>query len=261
MKQKNFLGIFICLLFTVMTFLFTRGFYSLFFILLISSFLSIPFLNEEKRVVIWMMISFFLGNLAVGYISRFLEGFRISPMMLVIADQLLLFIPFLMVIYVLKQFHYKMNSYSYKRTLKKREQSSSLVNRLILACLFFIFLLFILYIPNIITIISKEWSPFLIIILVSILYAFVQELLWRGIILPIFIQLSNKLTGVIVASIAFAINTTMFGTSMKMTFLFVFLGFLFSIITMKTRNIFPSMILHALIVCLLFIHANMILPL
>ncbi|WP_163182574.1 CPBP family intramembrane glutamic endopeptidase [Neobacillus sedimentimangrovi] len=261
MKQKNFLGIFICLLFTVMTFLFTRGLYSLFFILLISSFLSIPFFNEEKRVVIWMMISFFLGNLAVGYISSFLEGFRISPMMLVIADQLLLFLPLLMVIYVLKQFHYKMNSYSYKRRLKKREQPSSLINRLILACLFFITLLFILYIPHITTKISTVWSTFFITILVSILYAFVHEVLWRGIFLPIFIQISNKLTGVIVASIAFAINTTMFGTSMKMTFLFVFLGFLFSIITMKTRNIFPSMILHSLIVCLLFIHANMILPL
>ncbi|MED3623609.1 CPBP family intramembrane glutamic endopeptidase [Neobacillus thermocopriae] len=260
MKQKKFLGIFICILFTVMTFLFTRGFYSQFFILLMSSFLSIPFLNEEKRIVIWMMISFFLGNLAVGYISRFLETFRISPMMLVIADQLLLFLPLFMVIYVLKQFHYKMNSYGYKRTLKKREQSSLLVNRLILACLLFITLLFILYIPHITTKISTVWCTFIITILVSILYAFVQEVLWRGIFLSIFIQLTNKLTGVIVASIVFAINTTMFGTSMKMTFFFVFLGFLFSIVTMKTRNIFPSMILHALIVFLLFIHANIILP-
>ena len=64
-KQK---GLWLSGYYLLMMFLFTRGFYNPFFVLLIGLLLIIVFLKEENRLFGWMIISFFLGNLLLVFI-------------------------------------------------------------------------------------------------------------------------------------------------------------------------------------------------
>ncbi|MEH7309303.1 hypothetical protein, partial [Neobacillus drentensis] len=58
-----------------------------------------------------MMVSFFLGNLLVGYLDHFIESFHLSPFSLIMLSQLLWLVPILMMSYVIKQFKQELSPY------------------------------------------------------------------------------------------------------------------------------------------------------
>jgi hypothetical protein len=105
MERINQKGIWLSGYLLIMLFLFTRGFYSPFFVVLITLLLLMFFLKEAERLFAWMIISFFLGNLLLGYMDHFIEGFHLSPFSLIMLSQLLWLVPILMMGYVIKQFN------------------------------------------------------------------------------------------------------------------------------------------------------------
>lgn len=258
-KQTNRL---LCVLFLVMTYLFTRGFYTPFFVSLFALLLLIVFLKEEKRLFAWMIISFFLGNLMLIYMDNFIVSFRLSPYSLVMYSQLLLLIPILIISYVIKQFKQEINPYFQKPNLTGEIQLPfsivfSLRNFPLMICL-----LTTLCTIGLLLIKSEEmkWRTFLLILLFSSINALLEEVLWRGIILAKLITITNERLGIVVTSIAFGLNTTMFGFSLITSIIYIFLGLFFGLLTVKSNSIIPSIIVHTMITLLLIISGWAMIP-
>ncbi|MEH7072667.1 CPBP family intramembrane glutamic endopeptidase [Neobacillus drentensis] len=246
MNQK---GIWLSLYFLIMMLLFTRGFYTPFFVFLIALLLFIGFLNETNRLFAWIIIGFFLANIVLVYIDNFIEGFHFSPFSLVLVTQILWVIPILMIIYVIKQFKYEVNlRFTGKFSLKRY---------------FLIFVLFtsLAFIGT--GLFQQEeihWRPFLLILAFSTINAILEEVLWRGILLPKLIRVTNTPAGLIVTSFAFGINTTMFGYSLIICIVYFCIGLFLGLLTVKSKSIFPSIVVHAILTTLLLLVGFITIP-
>ena len=249
MEWKNQRGIFLSVCFLIMIFLFTRGFYTPFFVFLVTLFLLLVFLKEGNRLFAWIIITFFLANLLLVYIDNFIESFNLSPFSLIMISQLLWVIPILMMIYVIKQFKYEINL-SFKGNFSFKRYS-----------LIFVILASLAFFGTVL--LQKEgidWRTFLLILVFSTINALLEEVLWRGILLSKLIRVTNQPIGIIVSSIAFGVNTTMYGYSLIICFSYVCIGLFLGILTVKSKSIFPSMVAHCIITTLLLINGVMSIP-
>lgn len=262
MERTNQKGILLGVLFLLLTFLFTRGFYSPFFVLLIALLLLVAFFNEEKRLVAWMVITFFLGNLLLIYTDNYLESFRLSPYSLVMTSQLLLLIPILMIGYVMKKFDQEINPYFQRPILSGVIQLSFNIAFSLRQFLLFICLLSSLPIFSHLLLKREDmqWRPILFMLMFSFIHALLEEVLWRGIFLSKLITITDQQLGIVLTSIAFGINTTMFGFSIILSIFNITLGIFLGFLTLKFKSIFPSVLFHFSITLLLLMNGWMGIP-
>jgi uncharacterized protein len=263
MERTNQKGFILGVLFLIMTFLFTRGFFVPFFVLLIALLLLIAFFNEERRLIAWMIISFFLGNLLLVYTDNYIESFHLSPYSLVMTSQLLLLIPILMISYVIKQFKQVISPYLQKPILKGEiKLPFSIVFSLRKFC-FFLCLFSTLSVIGLLLLKREElhWRPFLFILLFSSIHALLEEVLWRGLLLSKLITITNQRLGIVITSIAFGINTTMFGFSIMISIFYIFIALFFGFLTFRFKSIFPSVIVHFSVTTILLLLGWIVIPL
>lgn len=247
----------------MMTYFFTRGFYTPFFVLLIGLFLVVAFFREENRLVTWTIIAFFLGNLLLVYVDNFIESFGLSPYSLMMTSQLLLLIPILMISSVIMLFKQEIIPSFQKPILSGKINLPfgivSPVRRLFL--IIYLFLSLSIFGMLLIQRNEMDWLPFLFIILYASLNALLEEVLWRGVLLSKLIALTNKRFGMVVTSVAFGLGTTMFGFSLIISTFYIFLGLLFGFLTLKSKSIIPAVIAHTLITIHLIISGWVMIPL
>lgn len=253
-------GIFFSLLFIIMIYLFTRSLYSPFFFMLTTIFLLIAFLSEEHRLFAWTITAFFLGHLLLGYMDHFIGSFRFPPFSLLLVSQLLLLIPITMIHFVCKKFKKANYPYFQKPDLTKIEKLPFSVAWkhlfLLISLLVTLVLIGILVIKSSIL----PWNYLFLSLLFSTIHTVLGEVLWRGILLPHVISLTNQSKGILVTGTAFGLNMTIFGFSPLTTISYIFLGFLFGWLTVKSHSIIPSIIVSTLITLLLIISGWVTIP-
>ncbi|NHC41294.1 CPBP family intramembrane metalloprotease [Bacillus sp. MM2020_1] len=262
MNSNNQKGILLCVLFIFMSYFFTRGFYSPFFVLLIALLLLVAFFKEGMRSFAWMVISFFLGNLLLVYMDTFMESFHFPHYSLVMYSQMLLLIPILLISYVIKKFKQEITPYFQKPILTGKIQLP--INIAFSLSKFFL----ILCLLSILSIIGALFvkiedvrlSAVLFILLFSCINALLEEVLWRGIFLPKLITITNHPLGMVVTSIAFGLHTTMFGFSLIIFISYMLLGIFLGFLTIKFKSIFPSVVVHFSVTTLLLIFGWMVIP-
>ncbi|MFJ5762169.1 type II CAAX prenyl endopeptidase Rce1 family protein [Neobacillus sp. NPDC093182] len=245
MKQNDYQGIFLSLLFIVLVFFFTRNYYSPFFWMILGLFLLLAFLREENRLFTWVIISFFGGNLIVIYVDKFIEGMIVDPFFRLLMNQILFIIPILSMCYVIKQFNKRISFF-----FKIPESSSILYIVLLLMFTGFSFLFFI----------KDGMNVFLSLFTFSLLHAAVQEVIWRGILLTQMIKITSERTAILFASIAFAVNTTIFGFSPAVLLLYLILGLMFAFLTTKLKIILPAIVVHTVVLLFCFLNGWIQLP-
>ncbi|MEH7745580.1 CPBP family intramembrane glutamic endopeptidase, partial [Neobacillus drentensis] len=210
----------------------------------------------------WMIISFFLGNLLLGYLDNFIEGFHLSPFSLIMLSQLLLLIPILMISYVVKQFKQEITPYFhwpiFTREIQLPFKIGFSFKRFVL--IFGLLAVLSIGITFLFQVEKIQLRSFSLILLFASMNALLEELLWRGLLLPKLIRITNQLIGVIVTSIAYGINTTMFGFSPILCMIYIFLGLVLGCLTVKTKSVFPAMIAHTLVTTLFLINGLMTIP-
>jgi uncharacterized protein len=248
MKQFNYQAVFLSLLFIVLIYFFTRSYYGLFSWFLFGLLLLLAFLKEENRLFAWVIISFFGGNLVFFYTDKFIEEYQLMPYYRVILSQLLLSIPTLSMVYVIKQFNKKVSFF-----FKMPELNASFGNKRIL------YILLLMITGSFILIGFTNHSVagfnlFLSLISFVLIHVFLQEVMWRGILLTQLIKITNEKMAILISGIAFALNTTIFGYSPGVFLLYLSLGFLLAFLTTKYKSILPSIFAHILV--LLFIYLN-----
>jgi uncharacterized protein len=260
MGRSAKIGILLSFQFMIMIYLFTRSLYSPFFILLIVLFLLIAFLSENNRLFSWIIIAFFIGHLLLGYIDNFIGLFRLPQLTLVIISQLLLLVPIVMIHLVRKKFNEA--NYPFFHKPKMTRENQLFKNITWKQYYVTISMLFILVLIGTLVIRREELtiSHLFFSLSFSIVFTGLGEVLWRGILLPHFIKITNKWMGIIVTSIAYGLNMTLFGYASLTTFSYIILGLLFAYVTIKTNSITPSIIMNTMITFILLTSGLVMLP-
>lgn len=251
MKQFNYQGYILSILFIVLIYFFTRGYYSLFTWFLLGLFLLLAFLKEENRLFAWVMISFFGGNLILFYTDKFIEGYQYIPFYRVIINQVLFLIPILSICYVIKQFNKKISFFFNKPEVNNTNKPIYIILLLLSVGVTFIF------INNS----GSDLNMFLSLFTFSLIHASLQEVMWRGILLSQLIKITNETSAIVFTSITFAMNTTIFGFSTAVVLLYLILGFLFALLTIKYKSILPSIFAHSFVLIFFYLNDWLQLPL
>lgn len=251
MKQFNYQGYILSILFIVLIYFFTRGYYSLFTWFLLGLFLLLAFLKEENRLFAWVMISFFGGNLILFYTDKFIEGYQYIPFYRVIINQVLFLIPILSICYVIKQFNKKISFFFNKPEVNNTNKPIYIILLLLSVGVTFIF------INNS----GSDLNMFLSLFTFSLIHASLQEVMWRGILLSQLIKITNETSAILFTSITFAMNTTIFGFSTAVVLLYLILGFLFALLTIKYKSILPSIFAHSFVLIFFYLNDWLQLPL
>ncbi len=249
-------------LFIFMTYFFSREFYTPFFLCLFVLLLLVVFLQENNRLFVWVSIAFFLGNIISKYADKYIESYPLSPFTLVIFGQLLLIIPILLMGYVMKQFKRKIQPI-FGNPVFHESLWAVTSCRLSMKILFrLIWITLTIWIILILLIYRKDLNGenIFFILLFSLLHALLEEILWRRIVLQQLTSMMNKRRGIIVTSIAFGLNTTMFGYSPHIYFIYIGLGLVLGVLTVKTKSILPSVFIHFLVTILLLISGSFVIP-
>jgi uncharacterized protein len=252
MENRYYIGVLISVAFTMMLFLLSRGIYTPFFVLLVCLFLSIIFLKENNRIFTWILLAFFIGNVTAAYGDQFLDNYHLSPMSNGVISQMLGLIPIVFVLYILKQFKQKV----WQSLSEQRVAASVWKWFLIFSGLLLLVILGMLFFQK--ENLSARAISFLL--LLSIIHALVDEVLWRGLLLPQFMKTIGKTWGLMVSSIAFGLSSTMFGISVQISILYILLGFLFTFLTLKTNSILPAFVVHSLVTIIILLSGMVILP-
>jgi membrane protease YdiL (CAAX protease family) len=245
MKQNDYQGHFLSLLFIVLVYFFTRNYYSPFFWMILGLLLLLAFLKEENRLFAWVVISFFGGNFIVIYLDKYIEGLVADPFFRVIINQILFIIPILSMCYVIKQFNKRVSFF-----FKKPETFSILYIVLLLIVAGFLFLFLI----------KDGINVFLSLFSFSLFYAIMQEVIWRGILLTQMINITSETTAILYTSIAFSVNTTIFGFSPAVFLLYLILGLIFGYLTSKYKSILPTTVVHSVVLLFSFLNGWIQLP-
>lgn len=232
MKQINYQGNYLCLLFIVLVYFFTRNHYSPFFWTILGLFLVLSFLREENRLFAWVIISFFGSNLIVTYLDKFIDGLIEDPFYLVLVNQILFIIPALSMCYVIKQFQKRINFF-----FNKPESFRILYSIMLLIAAGLIFFFFV----------KDRIDVFLALFTFSLIHAIVHEVIWRGILLTQMIKITSENTAILFTSIAFSVNTTIFGFGPVVFLMYLALGLIFGFFTTKFKSIFPAIVVHTLV--------------
>jgi uncharacterized protein len=262
MNQIKNQGMLLCVLFIFLSYLFSRSHYTLFFISLFGLLLLLVFFKEDNRLYAWVIISFFLANLILSYLDKFLDGYRLSPYMQVIISQLLYLIPILTLSYVIRKFKKAVSSYSQKPFVEGK-----IIQFVTIAVPFKRFLFFVYMAVSLGAItfwltksVYVNIKIFFSLVLFAAIYALLQEALWRGILMTQIIRITNKRTGILMTSIAYGINTTIFGFTMVPLLINTLLGILFGYLTVKSTSIIPAVIANMLVSFLLFFYGWLYIP-
>lgn len=252
MENRYYIGVLISVAFTMMLFLLSRGIYTPFFVLLVCLFLSIIFLKENNRIFTWILLAFFIGNVTAAYGDQFLDNYHLSPMSNGVISQMLGLIPIVFVLYILKQFKQKV----WQSLSEQRVAASVWKWFLIFSGLLLLVILGMLFFQKV----NLSARAISFILLLSIIHALVDEVLWRGLLLPQFMKTIGKTWGLMVSSIAFGLSSTMFGISVQISILYILLGFLFTFLTLKTNSILPAFVVHSLVTIIILLSGMVILP-
>jgi uncharacterized protein len=244
-KQSKYQAVFISIVFLLTSYFFSRGYFSYFFFLVFGLMLMITFFKEEIRLFSWMLLSFFGGNLIRFYADKFIEELNNNEFIELILSQLLFIIPILTVCYVIKAFNREIMSF--------RQKPSKGMLLFTLIVLFLVFMMMAMTHNN-------YFSVFLSFLLFSSCHVIFQEFIWRGILLTQMIKITNLRFGTLITTFAFGINSTLFGFSATITSIYCLFGFLLGYVTIRTKSLFPAIVIHMLILFILFLSGMIHIP-
>ncbi|CAM3727539.1 CPBP family intramembrane glutamic endopeptidase [Cytobacillus oceanisediminis] len=252
MKKKEFvylqLSIFLAvlLLFQFKLFIFA-------FLLTFALILFLVFTSRQERVFSWTIAAYLTGNLLFLYGDRLLDELPFHTYILLILNRVLLIIPILLLIYVSKKFNKSANRYWQKPSWDARIyfpfiwrgfHSLSTKGFLIIALI----MNSVILAPAILSAdIPFVTDLFVFLIGFSVVNAFMEELLWRGILLTRMADLAGEKAAVIFSGISFGFSHLMLGYSLAVCLLFAIGGVFYGAITVKSGSMIPAILWHAVI--------------
>ncbi|MFE8699315.1 CPBP family intramembrane glutamic endopeptidase [Cytobacillus sp. FJAT-54145] len=246
-------GVLLAFLFIVIQFLFQVKLFSYGFIILLLLIIPIPFFKEEKRLFIWTMFAFFVGELFYFYGDRLLLELPYSKATILILSRFLLLIPIILISYVVYKFHQRVFSFWAKPNW------GALIEvpfRATLRTIFIIGLIVVLFTlaPFMINhLIEIQLTVLVRIFIFAIISASLEEVLWRGTLLTRVSKLVGNVPGLVFTSIAYGLSYIKFGISPVACGGIVLIGLIFGAITVKSGSLLPAILWHFVLLTLLLL--------
>lgn len=232
-----------------------RGVFVLLFILLLAVF----FLEEKYRMFIWLLCAFFIGKLIFLYGDRLMLELPLSNRLSFTGSQFLFLIPISLMLYISKKFKEETH-FNWRRPKWQFTFHLPLINLKIPVrnmLLIGISLSSLLFLPSIL---KEDFNFSLDLMIMGLVFSIangvLQEVLWRGIFLRVFVRLAGNFLAVAVTSIAFGISQFSLGFSVLACLGFIVIGYLFALITLKSNSLLPSTIWHIVVNFLLILNGT-----
>lgn len=204
--------------------------YKMVFIIMVFLLLLIMFITSEStRFLIWSFNTFLFSYILILYSHRILENLLISSKVTLLLGEILQLVAIIMLFYVNNKF---------KRSLHIGFQLPKWKVQTLIIVVTLVALLLLL------GLFTKGIQYFLWVVSICLFHAVFYEILWRGLLLPLFSQVLGNYWGIIMLSVSFGVYIHNFGYSMFMSILMSIFSVILSITKLKTKSIFPSMAMH-----------------
>ncbi|WP_180954332.1 CPBP family intramembrane glutamic endopeptidase [Bacillus sp. M6-12] len=217
------------------------------------SMLILPFLKEYDRYFIWMIVAFSLGDLAYLYCVKFTDFTSAGTAMKVVLNRLMLICYAVPVFVIMKSFKQQMSlgftSPDWNLPVVApwtvfRLRTLKLKHFLIWA----ITLTIVCFVPLLKNNIGNLQGNFLLAGLsFAFVNAFLEEFLWRGLLLYGFKEVIGVRWAVAATSLGFGLSHITLGFTLPFSLLFAISGLLYAVLAIKTKSILPSLIWHFVI--------------
>lgn len=241
--KLSVVGVGLSALLIVIQLLFQFQLINLVFIILLILMVSVAFLEEKNRLLVWMMISFSGGLFAFMYIDRILLELSLTHPTRLVLSRFLFLIPIVSVYYVVRKFKDKPLSFPFKgsrarwNTLGPVKKAFVMLTSLQLMAMFF-FLLKAIPLP---------FDFLFMALLYSSINTFIIEYLWRGLFLYHFKMMIGQWPAIIFTSLSAAIGYYLFGYTIGFCSFFFLVGLLLGRITIRSNSLAPAMLYHFLL--------------
>lgn len=200
------------------------------------------FLKEKNRIFVWSMIAFLLAQFIYLYGNRFINNLHLPIYWLPVAKSTLLLFHCLFIYYIFNKFSVARNQYFKWKTSINSNKGSIIAGIMLLTCLSP--LLFGFQLNMLFPIISF-----------ALINSVIEETLWRGLLLTLFISRIGKKGAIILTSALFGIFYLAYNLSFPLLFSIVLFGIILAMLTIRMKSIVPSFILH-FIVNMLIVSSN-----
>ncbi|UII54133.1 CPBP family intramembrane metalloprotease [Cytobacillus spongiae] len=248
--QQTHLNAFWLITFTIIFLAFELQSFQIAYLLLFITMLVIPFLHEELRVFSWAMIAFFVGKVIYLYSHRMVASISLDNEEALIISRILILIPILAMAYVIRKFKRPIVFY-----WQKPEWNQSIRFPFIWSGLKPITIRQFLIIAigiNIILFLPLLREPkmvysFSFILMFTLIHAFIEEFLWRGVILSRMVELVGGKKALVFSSVAFGLSHLSLGYSLAACLAFAFTGIFFAGITLRSKSLLPAIIWHGVL--------------
>lgn len=236
-----FLLIFLFLIYINSFYEFPSTYYSLLVFMLIVS-----FFKEETRLLIWSIIAFLCADFLFTYSIKLMDFTVLSIEQKILTNQLLYIFYVLLIGIVFYSFKKQKPSFLEKPNW---QQSIPLLFYKKIPLPFFIGWTVIVYFFILLFLADKKnlsisLSLLIFSLLFAMVYSILQEVLWRSLLLTIFLKSSEKWPSILVTGIGSGFISHALGFSNEIISVFCIIGIFFSAITLKTKSIVPSLILQ-----------------
>ncbi|MBU8878589.1 CPBP family intramembrane metalloprotease [Bacillus sp. FJAT-29790] len=220
------------------------------FAMVIGFIIYMAIVSNQKRVFVWVNIAYLIGYLFFLYGDRIIDDLSYPVNTLMILSRCLLLIPIFFMVYVIRKFSENINDY-WNRPNWQAQIGFPFVwggfhfVSVKVFLLVAIFVNLVSFIPFISFAKLSLAPPFLFFVfLFSIVNGFLEELLWRGILLTRMVDLAGEKPALFFSSIAFGLSHLAFGYSWAVCLGFAVGGFFYAGITIRSGSILPAIIWH-----------------
>ncbi|WP_153124040.1 CPBP family intramembrane glutamic endopeptidase [Peribacillus tepidiphilus] len=247
---NQFIHISLSFLFLVVVFLSQQLHYHSLLAIVILLVVSIPFLKESSRLLVWIIIGYIFGEFLFIYGVKFIDFLALSSEWKVILGRCFLILYIFPLFIVIKSFRpnlkLPLNRVNYYEKIKvpfilfgKTEQS----------LYFFLIVALGINIVSLTPLVIKNASHLTVFLFIAaFIFSFVnsllEELLWRGILLPSMVDITGKNIAIVINSIGFGLVHLSLGFTLLPCLLFMVGGYFFGALTLRTGSIWPSFFWH-----------------
>lgn len=215
--------------------------------------------TKQERFFGWIIILWHVSGLLYLYGHRLMDLLPYQHYQILILSEFLFIVYIIPLIYVGYKFKEKFKfmkgilNWRKKRlfiTFLEKHLYISIVSLMILG----IVLSLLVFFPFIIIrTIPFSFSFLFFLFLFSIINGFLEEWLWRGILLSAMLKMTNKVSAILFSSVAFGASQIIYGFSLKICLFYIAGGILLGWITIKSESFIIAAIWHSVLNMLLIL--------
>ncbi|MBM7662892.1 membrane protease YdiL (CAAX protease family) [Bacillus mesophilus] len=205
-------------------------------------------INREKRFITSLMLSFLIGFVVFMVANHFVGALSISNEIKIILNRL--FLIFILIGLVLNFLFYKKKISWFNNKPDLEHHIDLKFHKVNVFCFWMIGIVVNVMVYSIIIVQQKlEFTLLLLLfcLFFSLINAFFEEVIWRGIMLSALKEFVSTGYAIFVTSIGFGLLHLAIGFSLPLSLLISVAGIIYAVITLKTNSIYPSIVFHIVV--------------